>query len=102
MPEHDPTSQADALNSIQSAGIAFGDVTAANKTLLALGTSRVYNHLLFSNSLNQDVIITIGSEELLFPANESRTYDGVVVNGNILIKHNGVAPASGNLYLNAW
>jgi len=97
------TAQSDALNNIEEGSLAFGSVGAGYSTILALGTSQVYAHLLISNSLNQDIVLRFGgANEMTISASESRTMDGVILNGNIEIKHNGAAATAGTIYLNAW
>lgn len=86
------------VNKIKSTSVAFGSVPAALATLLALGTTYTYNHVLVISTLDTDVVIKFGDNEVTFPANKNVTLDNFPVNGTVQYKY-ASAPSSGNLYL---
>ena len=88
-----------AKNNIKSATVAYGNVTASNTSLLALGTTYLYDQLMIANSLNTAVTLTIGSNEIYVAANKNITMNKVSVNGTIYIKYSSSAPTSGSLEL---
>jgi hypothetical protein len=86
------------VNNLKSVSVAYGSVPAAFGTLLALGGVYTYNHLVVVSTLDQDVVIKIGDNEITFPANKNVTLDNFPHNGTITYKY-ASAPSSGNLYV---
>lgn len=84
------------LNNIKSVSKAFGDVPASLGTLLTLGDIYTYNHMLVVNSLDADVVIKIGDNEVTFPTNKNVTLDNFSHSGTLTYKY-ASAPSSGSL-----
>jgi len=84
------------VNKIKNVSVAYGSVPAAFGTLIALGTVYTYNHMLVVNSLDANVVIKIGDNEVTFPANTNITIDNLSHNGTLTYKY-ASAPSSGAL-----
>jgi hypothetical protein len=84
------------LNNIKSASKAFGTVPASFATLIDLGTEYSYNTIMVVSSLDTDVVLKIGSNEVTFPANKNITIENQIINGIIQYKY-ASAPSSGTL-----
>lgn len=84
------------LNNIKSVSKAFGDVPASLTSLIDLGTTYSYNTIMVVSSLDTDVVLKIGSNEVTFPANKNITIDNQILNGIIYYKY-ASAPSSGAL-----
>jgi len=84
------------INKIKSVSVAFGSVPAALATLLALGDTYTYNHMIVISSLDTDTVIKIGDNEVTFPANKNVTLDNFPINGTLTYKY-ASAPSSGSL-----
>lgn len=87
------------MNIIEESIKAFGDVPAAFGTLISLGTAYVYTHFFVVNSLNQDIIIKFGSNEITFPSTKDIWLDNFNYNGTIEYKYKSSAPTSGSLQI---
>lgn len=91
-----------ALVNVAGGRLAFGAVGAGYSTLLAATGS--VGILIISNSLNTETVISLdnGTTDFLFlQAGASLTVDfsanDMCFSGTIRVKHNGAAPASGNI-----
>ena len=84
------------LNNIKSAIKAYSEVPASLTTLIDLGTEYSYNTIMVVSSLDEDVVIKIGSNEVTFPASTNITIENQILNGVIQYKYVSV-PSSGAL-----
>lgn len=76
---------------------AFGDVPAAYGTLVTLNAAYTYTHFLVVNSLDNDVVIKFGDNEITFQANKDIWMDGLKYSGTITYKYKSSAPTVGSL-----
>ena len=76
---------------------AFGDVPAVLGTLVALGVTYCYTHLLITNSLDNDIVIAFGDNEITFYAGKDVAIDNFKFDGTVQYKYSGSAPTSGAL-----
>lgn len=88
-------------NKIKNVSVAYGSVPAALATLLALGDTYTYNHLLVASTLDTDVVIKIGTTEVTFLANSNTTLDNFPHNGTLTYKY-ASAPSSGSLSVSSY
>jgi len=75
--------------------VAFGAVTGSYVTFVDLGTQFTYDRMEIVSTLDQKVKIKIGTSELDVLVSEVSARDELVHNGEIQIKHLGVAPSAG-------
>ena len=87
-------------NIIKESTTAFGAVGAGYATIITLNGQ--FNGMVIENSLNQACTLKIGDNEITLSASTNYTFDKFKHNGAIQLKHNGVAPASGNLITKHW
>jgi len=87
---------ATTVNKIKSVSVAFGSVPASLGTLLALGTTYTYNSVIVMNTLDADVVIKFGDNEVTFPTNKDVVIDKFPCNGTLTYKY-ASAPSSGTL-----
>lgn len=89
---------ATTVNNMKNVAVAYGSIPAALATLIALGTTYTYQHLMVVSTLDTDVVIKIGDNEVTFPANKNVTVDNFPFNGTLTYKY-ASAPSSGGLYV---
>lgn len=94
----DPAGQFNT-NQIKEAIKAFGVVPATFETLIALGTIYTYTHFFIINSLDKDIVIKFGDNEITFPANKDIWFDDLKYEGTIQYKYKSVAPTAGSLQI---
>ena len=95
---NDPAGQTNT-NIIKEVIKAFGDVTATLGTLIDLDVIYSYYHLLVINSLDNDIVIKFGDNEITFQTNKDMWIDNFKFDGIIQYKHKGVAPTAGSLQI---
>jgi hypothetical protein len=101
MPYRSPDSQTQQ-NIIREEVKAFGDVGATFDTFIDLSTAYpnyVYSHLIVVNSLDEDVKITIGDNELTIKAFKDLWMDGLRYLGEIQLKYVSDAPTEGDIQI---
>lgn len=76
---------------------AFGDIPVSLTTLIDLGTTYIYTHLIVINSLDDDTTIKFGANEITFLANTNVVMDNFKFNDIIEYKYKSSAPTAGNL-----
>jgi hypothetical protein len=84
-------------NIIKESIKAFGIVPISFGTLIDLGVNYVYTHCLIVNSLDEDIIIKFGSNEITFQAGKDMWFDGFKFNNIIEYKYKTSAPTAGSL-----
>lgn len=89
------------VNIIQEASKAFGVVPAAYATLIDLGTTKVYEHVLVINSLNNATNLKFGDSVITLPAVTNIAIDGFKHNGIVQYKY-VLAPTLGTLHVIFW
>lgn len=94
----DPNSQF-IPNEITEAIKAFGDVPVSFGTLKNLGTDYLYTHFLVLNSLDNDVVIKFGTNEITFRANKDVWIDNFKFNGILEYKYKTSAPTVGDIQI---
>ena len=97
----DPVSQFNT-NIIREAIKAFGDVPASFDTLIDLTSVNplyIYTHLIIVNSLDENVTIKIGDNELTVQALKDIWMDGLNYNGLIEYEYSVGAPTEGSLQI---
>jgi hypothetical protein len=99
MPRYDDPSGQLTPNIIIDAVKAFGDVPAVYGTLIALPATYVYTHLVIVNSLDADILIKFGTNEITFQLNKDLVLDDFKYNGTIEYKYKVGAPTSGSLQI---
>lgn len=92
----DPTGQFIPNQIIESIK-AFGVIPAVFGTLIDLGTDYSYTHFLVTNSLDNDVVIKFGTNEITFKANKDIWIDNFIFNDIIEYKYKTLAPTVGDL-----
>ena len=101
MPYRSPDSQTQQ-NIIKEEIKAFGDITDTLATFLDLSLTYpnyVYSHLIIVNSLDEDVKITIGDNEITIKAFKDLWMDGLRYLGEIQIKYVSDAPTEGDIQI---
>jgi len=84
------------VNKIKSVAVVYGSVPASFGTLLALGDTYTYNHAIIMSTLDTDIVIKFGDNEINFPANKDIVFDNFPHNGTLTYKYSS-APSSGSL-----
>lgn len=98
MANRDPAGQFN-INKITEVIKVFGDVPVSLTTLIDLGTTYIYTHLLVVNSLNNDVTIKFGDNEITLPSSKDLAVDCFRFNDVIEYKYKTLAPTSGSMQI---
>ena len=85
-------------NNIKGTSVAYSAVPATLGTLLALGSTYLYKTIVVMSSLDTDVVLKFGDNEVTFPANKNVTIDNICIGGTIQYKY-ASAPSSGSLQI---
>jgi len=94
----DPAGQF-TVNIIKEAIKAFGDVPVSYETLIDLTGVYIYTHVLFINTLDEDVSIKYGDSEFTVQADRDLWMDDVLFNGIVEYKYSSGAPTEGKLQI---
>jgi len=95
---NDPAGQTNT-NIMKEVIKAFGDVPAAFGTLIDLDVIYSYTHLLVINSLDKDIVLKFGSNEITFQTNKDMWIDNFKFDGIIEYKYKSAAPTAGSLQI---
>ena len=95
---HDPQGQTNT-NIIIETIKAFGDVPVSLDTLIDLGTIYSYTHLLVVNSLDEDIVIKFGDNEITFQSGKDMWIDDFKLDNVIQYKYKTSAPTAGSLQI---
>jgi hypothetical protein len=94
----DPAGQFNT-NIIKEVIKAFGVVPATFETLIVLGSIYTYTHFFIINSLDKDIVLKFGNNEITFPTSKDIWLDNFKFEGTIQYKYKSDAPTSGNLQI---
>ena len=94
----DPAGQFNT-NIIKEAIKVFGDIPASFETLIDLGTVYVNTHLIIVNSLDEDIIITTGDNEITIKALKDMWMDGLKYQNIVQYKYKNDAPGEGDIQI---
>ena len=101
MPPTDPRGQTNA-NIIKEEIQVFGDVTDTFATFIDLTVDHptyIYTHLIIVNSLDEDVKIKIGDNEITAQALKDIWMDALRYNDEVQIKYVSDAPTEGSIQI---
>jgi len=87
----------DKLNEFEEGLVEHGDITAAYVQLYDLSTDLIYYNISIYNTLDQNIVLKIGSNEITILTNTSRAFDNFPHNGILYIKAKSSLPSSGQL-----
>ena len=96
----------DKLNRIVQTITAFGSITAVYTTMVDLGKTIVFDHLMLDNATDESVTIKLTNAahttELIIPAGYTKTFDDFRHWDLVQIKRTSGAPTLGNFTTESW
>lgn len=93
------------INILKEAAIPFGSITASFVEAIDLTASVVYDHISVESSLDNEVILRIGTtggEQFTVRGGTSLVMSNINLPGKIYIKYSSGAPTSGKIILRFW